>query len=414
MNRHLTVVLGLACLVGVARSQASEESGCVGCHLEQDPPYSTPAETFESDVHGQAGFTCEVCHGGDPEAWDYDEAKDPARGFIGIPVGRQVVEVCGRCHADPDLIRRYNPNLPTDQIAKYWTSGHGKSLMQGNTEVAQCASCHGTHAIKRSNDPGSPVYHAEVAATCSQCHADRTQMRKFNLPADVVDQYRNSVHGVALLERGDLAAPTCNNCHGNHGAAPPEVRSIQEVCGVCHVNNQTLFNQTKMEKVFATQDLHGCVVCHTAHDIQQLDDSVIGTSADGVCLRCHEANDPGAVQAEYIRGTLDSLTAALNDARIALSETEHRGLEVEELLLDLQTANAALVQSRTKIHTFDAGLVRQEATPGFELTSKVIQEVDRLRKDFRMRKIGLGLATIFISFLALVLYLYIRTLDKSQ
>ncbi len=209
-------------------------------------------------------------------------------------------------------------------------------------------------------------------------------------------------------------APTCNNCHGNHGAAPPEVRSIQEVCGVCHVNNQTLFNQTKMEKVFATQDLHGCVVCHTAHDIQRLEDRMVSISSGGICANCHEPGDPGALQAESIRTVLDSLTTALNEAQATLDEAENQGLEVEELLLDQQTANTILVQSRTLVHTFDAGRIRQEAEPGFELTANVVQKSIQLMHDFRMRKVGLGIATIFISFLVLILYLYIRTLDKSQ
>jgi len=414
MNRHLTVVLGLACLVGVARSQTSEESGCVGCHLELDPPGSTPAELFSSDIHALAGFGCQDCHGGDPEAWDYDEAKDQATGFIGIPTGRKVVEVCGECHAKPDLMRRYNPNLPTDQTPKYWTSGHGKSLRKGNLEAAQCASCHGTHAIKRSNDPASLIYHANVDATCGRCHESSQLMDKFHLPTDVVDQYKGSVHGIALLERGDRAAPTCNNCHGNHGAAPPEVGSIQEVCGVCHVNNQTLFNQTKKKRVFASRGLHGCVVCHNAHDIQRLDDSMVSITTNGVCARCHEQGDPGALQAGSMRAVIDSLKAALNEAQRTLSEAENQGLEGEELLLDLQAANTILIQSRTLVHTFDSELIRKEAKPGFELAASVGQESIRLMHDFRMRKVGLGIATIFISFLALVLYLYIRTLDKRQ
>ncbi|UCD36858.1 MAG: cytochrome c3 family protein [Fidelibacterota bacterium] len=411
MSWRPVVFMQFAILAGLSPLRADEESSCVGCHLEQDPPYSTPAEHFSEDIHAGAGFGCNDCHGGDPEAWDYDEAKDPARGFIGIPADSKVVEVCSKCHSDPDLMRRYNPNLPTDQTAKFWTSGHGLSLKRGGKDAAQCASCHGTHGIKRSGDPGSPVYHTNVDATCGKCHSDPQLMEQYKWPARVVEQYRGSVHGVALLERGDRAAPTCNNCHGNHGAAPPEVGSIQEVCGVCHVNNQRLFSQTRMKAVFAKRDLHGCVVCHTAHDIQQLDDDLISSAPDGICSRCHQPGDVGALQADSIRAVLGNLTAIISEAQTALHDVENRGLEAEELLLDLQTAGTALVQSRTMVHTFDASLIDAEAEPGVELASRVIQESQRLLRDFRMRKIGLGIATIFISFLAVVLYLYIRTLD---
>ena len=411
MKWHGARFLVLVISLGVVQAQTAAESGCVGCHLEQDPPYSTPAEQFVQDIHGGAGFGCHDCHGGDPEAWDYDEAKDPATGFIGVPAGRQIVEMCATCHNDPNLMRRYNPNLPTDQTAKYWTSGHGQSLQQGNLGAAQCASCHGMHAIKRSGDPGSPVYHANVAATCAACHSDESLMKKFKLPTNIVEQYVGSVHGVALQERGDVAAPTCNNCHGNHGAAHPEVSSIQEVCGVCHMNNQLLFNSSKMYDVFSDQGLHGCVVCHTAHDIQHLGDGVINVRPDGVCGRCHIAGDPGAHQAENMFEVLDSLSTALERASSALHDAENRGLEVEDLLLDMQSANTSLVQTRTMVHTFDAGRMGEEAESGFEITGQIMQKAQQLIHEFRMRKIGLGIATVLISFLALVLYLYIRTLD---
>ena len=412
MIRYITPFLTLLLLVAGASAQASEESGCVGCHLEQDPPYSAPAEHFSTDIHAGAGFGCNDCHGGDPKAWDYDEAKDPASGFIGVPNGSKVVEICGNCHTDPGLMRRYNPNLATDQVAKFWTSGHGMSLKRGSQGAAQCASCHSAHDIRRSGDPGSPVYHSNVAKTCAKCHSDEMLMMRFRIPHDLVDLYRGSVHGIALLERGDMAAPACNNCHGNHGAAPPEVGSIQEVCGTCHVNNQVLFNQTAMKSVFAAQGLHGCAVCHTAHDIQRLDDNMLSAST-GICAQCHEPHDKGAIQAAGMLAVLDSLSSTLEGAQETLHDAENRGLEVEELLLDMQNAGSALVQARTMVHTFDVNEVSEEAKPGFELASQVQQASLQLIRNFSLRRIGLGIATIIISFLAVVLYLYIRTLEKS-
>lgn len=414
MIRYLAPLLTFIFLTAGAYAQADDESSCLGCHLEQDPPFSTPAEHFSIDVHASAGFGCDDCHGGNPAAWDYDEAKDPASGFIGILAGKNVVEVCGKCHNDPSLMRRYNPNLPTDQKTKFWTSGHGLSFKRGAREAAECASCHGAHGIKRSGDPGSPVYHTNVAETCAKCHSNERLMKKFNLPHELVGHYRGSVHGIALLEQGDVAAPTCNNCHGNHGAAPPEVGSIQEVCGTCHVNNQALFNGTKMKEVFSNRGLHGCVVCHTAHDIQRLEDDMLSVAAGGVCTQCHQSGDTGAHQARGMLAVLDSLSSALGEAQESLEDAENRGLEVEELLLDMQNARSALVQSRTMVHTFDAAEVRKEANPGFELAAQVHQASLELIHNFSMRRIGLGIATILISFLAVVLYLYIRTLDKSS
>ena len=42
------------------------------------------------------------------------------------------------------------------------------------------------------------------------------------------------VTSAALLEKGDMSAPACNNCHGNHGAVPPKTRDISVVCSNCH------------------------------------------------------------------------------------------------------------------------------------------------------------------------------------
>ncbi|MCH8836414.1 MAG: cytochrome c3 family protein [Candidatus Marinimicrobia bacterium] len=414
MHRFMAPVLVAACLMGTVQGQGEEEEiGCVGCHLEQDPPYSTPAETVPFDVHGQAGFTCVDCHGGDPDSWDFDEAKDPAKGFIGIPTGLRVVELCGQCHSNQEFMQRYNPNLPTDQVAQYWTSGHGRSLQAGNPDVAQCASCHNPHDIKRVADPGSTVYHANVAETCGNCHAEEQLISRYGLSSDIVQQYRSSVHGVALHDRGDMAAPTCNDCHGNHGAAPPQVESAQEACGTCHVNNQLLFSQSKMRTIFITEGYHGCATCHTAHDIQKTSEEMVGLQEGSVCAQCHEdsADDPGGLQARYIRSALETLKDTLRLAEEGIAAAENRGLVVTDLLLDMQTARTALIQSRTMVHTFDAARVTEEGRPGIILASKIISEVKLLMRELRNRKIWLGFATMFMVFTATVLHFYVKTLD---
>jgi len=406
------LILGFTLIAAtVILTGQNEESSCYGCHLEQDEPYNLPAEKFEDDVHAKAGLDCNICHGGDPEAWDYDEAKSDDAGFNGAPTGAEIIEICSKCHSDPQFMRTYNPNLPTDQEAKYWTSGHGISLRAGNSEVATCVSCHDIHGIKKKNDPGAAVYHTNVANTCGRCHSDETIMSKFGLPANTVEQYRSSVHGVALLEKGDLAAPTCNNCHGNHGAAPPALGSIQEVCGTCHVRNQELFNGTKMHTAFLEKDIHGCAACHTAHDIKYPSEEMIGIAEPGICGTCHKDNDAGAVLGAGIRGSLEELTLELQLAKDAVAVAEQKGLEIEDLLFELQNAHSTLVRSRTVVHTFDIAQVIESTAPGFEITKTVMAGVDKLIDDFRWRRIGLGIATIIISFLAVVLYLYIRSIE---
>ena len=77
------------------------------------------------------------------------------------------------------------------------------------------------------------------------------------------------MHGKALLDKGDLSAPTCNNCHGNHGAAPPQTGSVVYACGTCHGKIAKLFEDTKMRHKFETEGLPGCATCHSNHEIRR-------------------------------------------------------------------------------------------------------------------------------------------------
>ena len=137
-------------------------------------------------------------------------------------------------------MRRFSPRQRVDQAAEYATSVHGKQLATGDVRVPTCASCHGAHGIRLVNDAKSPVFPTNVATTCTACHASQTHMSGYKLangsplPTNQLAEYQKSVHYAALTKGNDLSAPTCNDCHGNHGAAPPGVGAVANVCGTCH------------------------------------------------------------------------------------------------------------------------------------------------------------------------------------
>ncbi|MGE5412977.1 MAG: hypothetical protein ACM3NW_02290, partial [Syntrophomonadaceae bacterium] len=111
--------------------------GCVTCHLAlDDARVSPPAKAFADDIHAKSGFTCASCHGGDPTTEDMDAAHDAKKGFRGKPKTADVPVLCGNCHADAALIKKYNPSQRVDQLSEYRTSGHGKALAKGDTTVA--------------------------------------------------------------------------------------------------------------------------------------------------------------------------------------------------------------------------------------------------------------------------------------
>ena len=52
------------------------------------------------------------------------------------------------------------------------------------------------------------------------------------------------------MVRGDLSAPTCTTCHGNHGATPPGFASVANVCSTCHVFQAQLFDSSPHKEAF--------------------------------------------------------------------------------------------------------------------------------------------------------------------
>lgn len=291
-----------------AEAQAPAASSCVACHgnadlFDQESRAKT-VEAFAADVHHAAGIGCQDCHGGNPDpalADDMDRAMatdDPQHPYRGVPDRAAIPALCGRCHSDPDYMRRFDPELRVDQEREYRTSHHGQALAKGDTGVATCADCHGAHGILSAADPRSPVYPRQVAETCRQCHGDpahmagRTSDDGRPLPIDQYERWRRSVHAAALLEKEDLSAPTCNDCHGNHGAAPPGLDSIANVCGRCHGREAELFRQSPKRAGFELHNREflssvgpeGCAACHSPPEPAA---SRAGNHAFTECTSCH-------------------------------------------------------------------------------------------------------------------------------
>ncbi|TPW22082.1 MAG: hypothetical protein FD126_26 [Elusimicrobia bacterium] len=126
---------------------------CVKCHATLEDKHAAIIKSFPRDIHKEKGLSCASCHGGDATKEDMGESMDPAKGFVGVPAPAEMAQFCGKCHSDPNFMRRYNPSLPTDQAAKYATSNHGLRLKGGNLGVATCASCHPAHSIRPPKDP---------------------------------------------------------------------------------------------------------------------------------------------------------------------------------------------------------------------------------------------------------------------
>ena len=189
-----------------------------------------------------------------------------------------------------------------DQVAEYATSVHGRRLREFNDpKVAVCVSCHPAHSIRPPSDPKSSVYPLHVADTCGRCHADAAYMAEYKIPTDQLQKYKTSIHWKAMSAKGDLSAPTCNNCHGNHGATPPGVGWVGNVCGQCHAVTADLFKKSVHAKAFAEMGSPGCATCHQNHAIHEPSDAMLGLGDKAVCSACHSQDDKGGKTAVEMR-----------------------------------------------------------------------------------------------------------------
>ena len=391
---------------------APPKDTCTACHSALQGAFAKPAQQFEADVHHQAGLSCADCHGGDSSD-DSMNAMSRAKGFRGAPKKNQIPDFCARCHSDAAYMHRFNPQMRVDQLSQYLTSVHGKRLKQGDTKVAACVDCHGVHNILSVSDARSSVYATNVATTCAHCHADAVYMKGYDIPTNQFALYQKSVHAQTLAG-GDTSAPTCSTCHGNHGAAPPGVSSVANVCGTCHVTNEQLFDKSPHQAAFAKMGLPGCVQCHSNHEIVRPTDAWVGSGPQSVCVTCHTPGDKGYIASQAMSADLAKLDASIARADGVLNVAERAGMEVSGPKAELVGAHEALVKARVDVHTFDPAAVGKLTDSGVEIAAKSYQAgVAALReRDFRRK--GLGIALIAIVLTISGLYLKIRQMESGD
>ena len=409
-NRNLGAVFVVAFALTLA--QAQQPNSCVDCHSALDGNLHVTQDQFAQDIHAQKGLTCASCHGGDPTKTD-DNAMSKAAGFKGKIERAAVPKLCGSCHSDPAFMRRYNPSLRTDQLSQYQTSVHGKRQAAGDNKVAVCTDCHGVHDLRAASDTRSKVHPLNIAATCSRCHADAQYMAAYKIPTNQYAEYKNSVHHQAMVDRGDLSAPTCTTCHGNHGATPPGVASVANVCSTCHVFQAQLFGASPHQAAFASAGLPGCVTCHTNHGIHQPSDAMLGTSAQSVCTNCHAKGDAGYQVADAMQQQISGLQASIARSDAILRRAESSGMEVSQPKLELDQANDALMKARVSVHTFAAKPVQADVDTGLKIAAKTYGEGQAALRERDYRRTGLGMSLMAIVFVVVALRLYIREIEKN-
>jgi hypothetical protein len=401
-------------LLLIAPAGLAQVDSCLQCHKDMG---DKPAELITNDIHYQKGLSCVNCHGGDAKLGtdgNAAAAMDPAKGYVGAPKPAEIGKFCAKCHADLTYMRRFNPQARTDQWSEYQTSVHGQLLQKGDTKVATCISCHGVHNIKAVKDPTAPVYPTNVANTCAQCHAQKEYMSQYRINTDQFEKYQASVHGQALMVQQDLAAPSCNDCHGNHGATPPGVASVANVCGQCHVRQADLFDASPHRSLFSEMKLAACVTCHSNHDIVRPTDALLGTGANSTCISCHSEGDKGFVAAGQVAQRLTQLQQQIDAVHEILTRAERAGMEVSRPLFELKEARNNLTNARVLIHNVANPEFEPTVKAGAEIAVKSKQAGEAALAELQFRRKGLAVSLLVILFVCATLYLKIRQLSQPE
>ncbi len=396
------VAVALLLLAAPVPGQApSAVQSCGTCHGEE-------RTAFERDVHAAIGLDCTSCHGGRGGTLDPDQAHGDDLRPLGDSLA--VVESCGACHSDPQRV--LGSGLRTDQLSLYWTSAHGRLLAeQPDAAVATCTGCHGAHGVVRTSDPRSPAHPFRQPETCGRCHADAELSGQHGMSASVVEEYLDSVHGRALIEQGHLAAPSCADCHGAHGAQPRGAVRIEMVCGNCHSVVQEFFEESAHFSADGSSPVQ-CASCHGEHAVGQPSAAMFLGGEAGHCGSCHQ-DAAGTAAGQSLHEQLVEFEERIGATTARIDSAAGRGLFMESRRGYVEEARALLVRARAMTHAAQPGFLVDALSRGDAMLERTTEELDleqRASRDIRIfTSLFFGVTLTF----AIVLLMYARALRGS-
>lgn len=158
---HGAHAMNKAAVAGARVNRLRITDTCARCHDKQAVEYRTSVHATALAKGNLDSAGCTSCHG----EHDIKGHADPTSPVHKANLAQQV---CAECHASVKLTRRYG--LSSDSFKTFSDSYHGLADRGGTQTVVNCASCHGSHAIKSQNDPTSTVHKQNLARTCGECH----------------------------------------------------------------------------------------------------------------------------------------------------------------------------------------------------------------------------------------------------
>jgi cytochrome b subunit of formate dehydrogenase len=332
------LVWAILCFPVCAAAQKTED--CLACH--DDITLTTKREgrvvslyvagkKFAGSVHGS--LSCVDCHS------DLQNKEFPHE-------GRPAKVACGTCHADEEQLHA--------------GSLHGKAVARGDSLAPRCKDCHGSHEIYALKDSRSSVTPSRIPYLCGKCHQEGTpvQRQREIHESNIVENYSESMHGAALLQKGLIVAATCVSCHTAHQILPhTDPRSsiarknIAATCTKCHAQIESVHRKVIRGELWEKEAhvLPSCPDCHQPHKIRKVFYDQGMANAD--CLRCHERKDikaAGDGRSVYVDASeLDHsmhVKQACSQCHIGVTPSRLRPCETIVQKVDCGSCHAAVVQ----------------------------------------------------------------------
>lgn len=135
---------------------------CGECHTEVAAEVNESAHGVALAAGSRDAPTCTDCH-----------SEHNTKDFKHMHPVKVAEQTCAQCHASERINSRYR--LPANRMTSFMESYHGLAAQFGSTKAANCASCHGVHAILNSKDPKSMIHPSNLVSTCGKCHPGATE-----------------------------------------------------------------------------------------------------------------------------------------------------------------------------------------------------------------------------------------------
>lgn len=295
-------VLAAAPAQNLRADTGADNADCLTCHGKKNKflklggeklLISVDGAAFDKSIHGTEQVACTDCHT-DISDYPHPDYKMGSVRELKNSLYEATQSACKKCH--------------TEETDKTLQGIHQQKLGADNYNAAVCSDCHSPHEQERitNKETGKILITARlhIPQTCAKCHST------------IYDTYKNSVHGDALTQRGNLNVPTCIDCHGVHNIQDPTTaqfrNNIPLMCAKCHANGTLMRAYGLSTDILNTYvaDFHGttvtifektspdqptnkpvCSDCHGVHNITKVDNAEAGVALREnllvKCQRCH-------------------------------------------------------------------------------------------------------------------------------